>query len=694
MPSGLQGRKCPYCNSNIIPGQRGRPRKTCGRDDCQRQAAADRKRKQRKRDNTEVQTASGRARQPESTFTSEDWQEPAPETPEVISTEWGDFETELDAFLEAPREHWHPANVLLVGEGDYAPELIDTAGKTAVTVLHEAFGIDIAAANILLDTCTRRFPKGAVFDPVRARRVTLFLERCTVHTKSRWARRPFDPALWQRVIISLVFGTVRYDDQWLTYVRLYVLAWLEVARKNGKSELMAALGLYLLIADGEEGAEIYGAACDRDQARAVYNVARRMCEISPELKRLVEAGKLYVLDSKKTIKWTPTDSEYVVVAADAGGNLGSNPYAVLFDEILTQPNRDLWDAFTTGQGTREQFLMLAATTAGNDPTSFCFTEHEFSLRVAEDPEADPSRFVFIRVVPEDVDWRDEANWWIGNPALGDFLHLNSLKSDMTIAVNQGDLMKVSAFRQFRCNQWQRQANRWIDITVWDDNYRETGDWEEETAEPFVGWSGLDLSATDDFTAHVMVFDAEDRVLVIPRFWIPEAAVHTKHKRISSWLLDWHERGLLTITDGEVVNDVTVAEDIIADLTRFHIGEMGYDQWNALSIVRRIETTTETVCVKVPQTTMRLNAPSKQLMKLLGWRMLATNNNPILRWMADNVQAQSDPEGNIKPSKNKSPEKIDGIAALVNALAVMNRERDLEVDVGFMSWDDLEAELEI
>ena len=201
-----------------------------------------------------------------------------------------------------------------------------------------------------------------------------------MHTKSRWARRPFDLTTWQRNdIIAPLFGDVEWSPVAKDYVRRHRVAWIELARKNGKSELLAGMALILLVADDEEGAEVYGAAVDRDQASIVWQVAERMVTLSPTLSR-----RLRIFRNPKRIADERTGSFYQVLAGDALGNLGLNPHGVVFDEVHAQKSADLWNALRTSMGTRTQPLMVAATTAGNDPASFAATEHEYSVAVAAD----------------------------------------------------------------------------------------------------------------------------------------------------------------------------------------------------------------------------------------------------------------------------------------------------------------------
>ncbi|HSR86296.1 MAG TPA: terminase large subunit, partial [Streptosporangiaceae bacterium] len=279
-----------------------------------------------------------------------------------------------------------------------------------------------------------------------------------VHTKGRWARQPFVPRTWQRNdILVPLFGTVEWSAVLGRWVRQYRIGWIELARKQGKSELLAGTALVLLVADDEEGAEVYGMARDVGQARKVYDVAERMVELSPILSR-----RLRVYKQAKRIVDPKTGSYYEVVPADAAGNLGANPHGVIFDEVLTQPNRDLWDAYVTSFGTRDQPLMVAATTAGDDPVGLCASEHAYGERIVKQPHLDRRRFVYMRNNPPDVDWADERTWKHANPALGQFLQVQTLRDEARAAKLSPE--KLRSFLQFRLNVWLPDAvSDWISL---------------------------------------------------------------------------------------------------------------------------------------------------------------------------------------------------------------------------------------
>jgi phage terminase large subunit-like protein len=453
-------------------------------------------------------------------------------------------------------------------------------------------------------------------------------------------------------------------------VRQYNTAWIELARKNGKSELLSGMALMALCADDEESAEVYSVACDRDQASLVFNVAKRMVELSPVLSKRLE-----IIDSRKRIIDPRTNSVYAVLPGDAAGALGTNPSAVMFDEVLTQRDRDLWDALRQGAGTRKQFLHVAATTASYTSAKFCLEEHEFSQRVEMDQSIAPSRFVFMRNTPKDWNWEDEGQpatattkatgWYWSNPALGDFLNVATLRNEAKEAKEQPSAQ--NAFRVYRLNQWVSQASRWLDMAIWDQN---AGMVDRLALKGRRCVGGLDLASTSDFTAWLLVFpdlDGGEGFTVLPHFWLPQAAVD-KRGPMKESLERWGREGFLTITQGEAVDYDSIEAHIGKDAEEFQVDMFGYDPWNATQVVQHLEDGGLTA-VKVPQTSARLNDPCKALERALSLRAITHGGHPVLRWHADNVELDITPDGLMKPSRRRSTEKIDGIAALVTALFV-------------------------
>ena len=495
----------------------------------------------------------------------------------------------------------------------------------------------------------------------RANHAVAFFTERLVHTKGAFARSRFFPAPWQEEgIIRPLLGEVRWDDEHDPgrYVRRFRIGWIEVARKNGKSELLAGIALYLLTADGEEGAEIYGAAMDRDQARKVFDVAMRMVQLSPRLSAVVT-----IKAHEKRLIYEPTGSYYEVIAADAAGNLGHNPHGIIFDEILTQKSADLWNALRTAMGTREQPLMVAATTAGNDPASFAASEHEYCEKVLERPSLDPTRFVYIRNAPRDADPWDEETWKHPNPALGDFLSVQALRDEANEA--RENPTKENSFRQFRLNQWVQQRTRWLSLHHWD----QQPNMQLVVESDLVGrrcFGGLDLSSKLDLTALCWDFADDGRHEAVWRFWLPEDRLVELDKRTAGKGSVWVRDGWLHLTPGNVIDYERVRAQINADASRFEVVELAFDPWGATQLANQLMDDGLEM-VEFRQGYRSMSEPLKEWQKLIIEGRYVHGGNPVMRWMADNIVVRQDPNENIAIDKAKSHEKVDGPVASVMAL---------------------------
>lgn len=546
---------------------------------------------------------------------------------------------------------------------------------------------------------TSTLPPGAEFSAKRAKRAVDFIEKATVHTKSKkWARKPFKLADWQRGkawkdpdtglwrvdgMVVPIFGAVKWSEFWQQYVRQFQEVWIELARKSGKSELIAAIGLYLLMFDGEWSAEIIGAAADKRQASHVFNVARDMIRLSPYLSKLVDKGELEVVDSRKRIIHRATSSTYEVVAADAMANLGANPYAILIDEVLNQPSRELWDYLAQGFGTRPNQMLIGITTAGPDRESFAYSEHIHSLRVAREPDLDPRRFAYVAYVDEEANHEDESLWPEANPALGDFFDIDQMRNELKTAKEKGDFAAINNFRIFRLNQWGNDANRWLDMAVWDDSENQAGAFTDDDVMHLPATGGLDLADTKDLVSWVLVWKDENRICVKPHFWITQKSLETKQRKMMNRFLEWEALGYVDIISGEAHNYEKITDHILEDIEKYdNVSNLGYDPYQAPAIINKIEERTDVTCVKVPQTTTRMNAGSQEVTRLMGLRALTSNKNPILRWNASNANYKQDSEGKIKPDKQASRAPIDGLTALVVALTVQVGVPDEEGVFGF------------
>lgn len=481
-----------------------------------------------------------------------------------------------------------------------------------------------------------------------------FIE-CLTHTKGTWAGKAFTLLPWQEQIIRDLFGVVKPNGY-----RQFNTAYIEIPKKMGKSELAAAVALLLCCGDNEERAEVYGCAADRQQAAIVFDVAADMVKMCPALHRRVK-----ILASQKRMVYLPTNSFYQVLSAEAYSKHGFNIHGVVFDELHTQPNRKLFDVMTKGSGdARMQPLYFLITTAGTDTHSICYETHQKAVDVLEGRKIDPTFYPVIYGADETDDWTDPKVWKKANPSLGVTVQMEKVQAAFESArQNPGE---ENSFRQLRLNQWVKQSVRWMPMEKWDKCAFAVN--EEELAGR-VCYGGLDLSATTDLTAFVLVFPLEeqtDKYQILPYFWIPEETVDLRVKRDHVPYDVWKKQGFIQTTEGNVVHYGFIETFIERLGERYNIREIAFDRWGAVQMVQNLEGMGFTV-VPFGQGFKDMSPPTKELMKLTLEEKIAHGGHPVLRWNMDNIFIRTDPSGNIKADKEKSTEKIDGAIAMIMAL---------------------------
>ena len=501
---------------------------------------------------------------------------------------------------------------------------------------------------------TRFMAESSRYDKRRADFAVAFIEALK-HTKGRWAGKPFKLIDWQEQIFRDLFGTLKADGY-----RQFTTAYVEIPKKQGKSELAAAVALLLTCADGEERAEVYGCAADRQQASIVFEVAADMVRMCPPL-----AKRVKILRSQKRIIYSPTNSFYHVLSAEAYSKHGFNISGVVFDELHTQPNRALFDVMTKGSGdARTQPLYFLITTAGTDTHSICYEQHQKAQDILDGKKIDPTFYPVIYGAAQDDDWTDEAVWHKANPSLDVTVPIQKVRDACNSA--RQNPAEENTFRQLRLNQWVKQSVRWMPMNTWNKN---DGPVHLDELEGRVCYGGLDLASTTDITAFVLVFpptDDDDKYTVAPWFWIPEDNLKLRVARDHVPYDLWNSQGFLETTEGNVVHYGYI-EKFIEDLgTRFNIREIAFDRCGAIQMSQNLEDAGFTV-VPFGQGFKDMSPPSKELMKLALEGKLAHGGHPVLAWMVDNIHVRTDPAGNIKPDKQKSTEKIDGVVATIMAL---------------------------
>ena len=496
--------------------------------------------------------------------------------------------------------------------------------------------------------------KGSHYDKKMADYAVQFIE-CLCHTKGTWAGKQFELLEWQEQIIRDLFGILKPNGY-----RQFNTAYVEIPKKMGKSELAAAVALLLCCGDGEERAEVYGCAADRQQASIVFEVAADMVRMCPAL-----AKRIKLLTSQKRIIYKPTNSFYQVLSAEAYSKHGFNIHGVIFDELHTQPNRKLFDVMTKGSGdARTQPLYFLITTAGNDTRSICYETHQKAKDILEGRKIDPRFYPVIYGAEESDDWTDPEVWKKVNPSLGITVGIDKVKAACESAKqNPGE---ENSFRQLRLNQWVKQAVRWMPMDKWDECAFAV---DPEKLKGRECYGGLDLSSSTDITAFVLVFpplDEEDKYSILPFFWVPEDTIDLRVRRDHVPYDVWQAKGEMLSTEGNVIHYGYI-ENFIEELgTKYNIKEIAFDRWGAVQMTQNLEGMGFTV-VPFGQGYKDMSPPTKELMKLVLEKKIAHGGNVPLRWMMDNVYVRTDPAGNIKMDKEKSTERIDGAVALVMAL---------------------------
>lgn len=491
---------------------------------------------------------------------------------------------------------------------------------------------------------TKFLAKGSKYDKAAADYAVNFIE-CLCHTKGTWSGKNFELIDWQEQIIRDLFGTLKPNGY-----RQFNTAYVEIPKKMGKSELAAAVALLLTCGDGEERAEVYGCAADRQQATIVFDVAADMVRMCPALNKRVK-----ILASQKRIVYLPTNSFYQVLSAEAYSKHGFNIHGVVFDELHTQPDRKLFDVMTKGSGdARTQPLYFLITTAGTDTNSICYETHQKAKDILEGRKIDPTFYPVIYGADESDDWTDPKVWLKANPSLGITVGIDKVQAACDSArQNPGE---ENAFRQLRLNQWVKQSIRWMQMEKWDACSFAVN---PDELEGRVCYGGLDLSSTTDITAFVLVFPPRteaEKFCILPYFWIPEDTLELRVRRDHVPYDVWQRQGFLETTEGNVVHYGYI-EKFIEDLgKRYNIREIAFDRWGAVQMVQNLEGMGFTV-VPFGQGFKDMSPPTKELMKLTLEQKLAHGGHPVLRWMMDNIYIRTDPAGNIKADKENPPRRL-------------------------------------
>jgi phage terminase large subunit-like protein len=491
-----------------------------------------------------------------------------------------------------------------------------------------------------------------VFDEERAARVCEFLELLP-HIKGKWARerRLLVLDAWQCFVVTTVFGWVHKD----TGLRRFREAYIEVPRKNGKSLMSAGIGLYMLSADGEQGAEVYSAATTRDQARIVFDDAKGMAERTPDMRTYLGVAIL-----THSITVAHTSGKFSPLAAEASTQDGLNVHCAIIDELHAHKKRDLYDVIDTARGAREQSLLWLITTAGSDRSGICYERRTHITKVLDRVIEDASMFGIIYTIDDKDDPMDPATWAKANPNW----RVSVLPEDMEAAARKAAAMP-SALNNFltkRLNVWVNGESPWMDMRAWEkcaDTSLQLSDFAGEKC-----WAGLDLAQKKDFAAYVKVFDRDGIWYVFTRLYLNELAVQESG---NAHLSGWARSGYVQVTDGDITDFDVLAEDMRGDCKQFDMQEIAFDP--ALSMYFAGKLIEEGLpLVEIAQRSMFFTPPLIQVENLVLEKKLKFDGNPVMTWMVSNLVVKVSKFNELRsPTKERPENKIDGPMAMLMAL---------------------------
>ena len=493
-------------------------------------------------------------------------------------------------------------------------------------------------------------PEGCRYDEEAGEEAVAFFAECLVHVKGEWAGQPFVLDRWQAGPIRALFGWKREDG-----TRRYRTVFIYVPRKNGKSTLVAGLALYVLFCDGEPGAECYVAAADRGQASILYEMAVGMVQCEPMLDERCQAYK-----TAKRLTLYGGGGFLGAISAEAASKHGYSPHLAIVDELHAQPNRQLVDVLASGMGARRQPIMVYLTTADYARPSICNETLERARAVRDGTLDVPGFLPVIYEATREDDWQDPKVWEAANPGYPVSPKQSFLEEEFARAGEEPSYENTA--KRLYLNIQTEQVTRWLPLDAWDACKREV---DREALKGMRCYGGLDLSRTTDMTAVVLVFPDAGNV-VLPWFWVPAARVAQRPE-----YQEWEARGLLEVTDGEVVDYRAVRKTLGELAAEFELVQLAYDPYNATQLVIELADEDGLEMVEFRQGPLSMNAPTKELERLVISGDIAHDGHAVLRWMAANVAVREDDKGNIRPVKpsRSSRQLVDGIVALIMALGV-------------------------
>ena len=507
------------------------------------------------------------------------------------------------------------------------------------------------------------------FDERRAQHPITFVEKYCKHSKGKLGGRPFVLELWQKALVSALFGFISRDDGTRKYRELILM----VARKNGKSALGSAIALYMLIADGENGPEVVSAATKRDQAKIIWLESKRMVRKSPMLSRRCRClvGE---------IDCDANDGVFKPLSSESGTLDGLNVHCSLIDELHAIEDTNLYDVIVDGMSAREQPLSIIVTTAGTVRESIFDRKYEEAELIIKGYD-DPAGYKDDRVLPiiyeldARSEWTDERCWAKANPGLGTIKEFRALTEKVERAKKNPRLVKNLVTKDFNVRETTSEA--WLTFEQLDN----TATYDLAALAPRYGIGGADLSSTTDLTCATMLFmvPGDAHIYVMQMYWIPEDLLERRETEDRVPYALWREQGLLRTGPGNQIDYRQVVDWFreVQDEHGIYLAAFGYDAWSAVYFIKEMENNFGSYGMeKVIQGKYTLSAPMKALGADFEAKIINYNNNPILKWCLSNTSIDVDKNDNIQPSKGRSQtRRIDGMASLLDAYVAFCRHRE-------------------
>jgi len=517
---------------------------------------------------------------------------------------------------------------------------------------------EIVAGKTLKATCERylrdkaeALDKGFYLDITAGEKPVNYIQKLK-HTKDRWAGLPLLLEPWQMFVLFNIYGWKKSNGK-----RRFRTAYVEVARKNGKTAMAAGIALYGLYAEQIHRAEVYSIATTKDQAKLCFNDAKAIVNTTTLNKRL----NVY----RDSITYDALGSYFKAVSSDYGVHDGYSPSTVIVDEYHAHKDNGMLDVMQSGQAAREEPLNFIITTAGFNKNYPCYAFRKNAKNVINGITDDDSLFAIIFEMDEGDEWTDPKNWGKANPNLGVSVDVDYLAQQVKDAQNRPEA--VTNVKTKNLNMWVDAEDTWIVDEKWMES--SLTDDTEDMPENLPCWGGLDLSNVSDITAFVLLFKGEERIYLKPYFWIPEDTYQEKIRKENIFYAEWVQKGLVRTTPGNVIDYDFIRADIDQIAQQYRILSIAYDRWNSSQMVINMQNDGYNMS-PFGQGYGSMSAPAKEFEKMVLTRRLEHFRNAVLRWMMASVALQIDPAGNIKPDKRKSSQKIDGVVASIMALGEM------------------------